>query len=217
MTDSLTGQLLVASSVVSEPMYAAGVCLVVHQDNEQVIGVMLNRPIKIASSAILGLEDAKNTSESSDVVNRRSLSHTPSESDSSGSHPAGSQSAPSISKTLHFGGPVSGPVVAIHQNQNQAEAETGDGIYVAAQKDHLESLVRDNQVPYRLIVGHLAWKLDDLEKEMAAGYWHQVPATSKTVFCSDQEMWPTIIRRATSNSVAKWLGIPDAKGAGELN
>lgn len=233
MTDSLTGQLLVASSVVTEPMYAAGVCLIVHQDDQQVIGVMLNRPIKVASSAILGLKESQSSGQSDDSQtdsdpaglsetaktgnDRWSPSNLAGLYSAAGADSAGSEPDRSSSTLLHFGGPVSGPVVAIHQNQQQAEAETGDGIYVAAQKQHLENLVRDNQAPYRLIVGHLAWKPDQLDQEMAAGYWHQVPATSKTVFCSDQEMWPQIIRRATSNSVSKWLGIPDAKGVGELN
>ena len=64
-------------------------------------------------------------------------------------------------RMIHFGGPQSGPVVAIHQESEFAEAETGTGIYVAAQKHHLENLVRRDQVRYRLIVGHLGWKSEN--------------------------------------------------------
>ncbi len=57
MRESYLGQLLVASSTITDPMYANGVCLIVHDDETRVIGVMLNRPIEPspeAFDAILG-------------------------------------------------------------------------------------------------------------------------------------------------------------------
>ena len=226
MIESLTGQLLVASSLVKEPMYASGVCLVVHQDDENVIGVMLNRPIKPTPAMLLELlSKASTNDESAEATDALDYDEP--------GPPAGSNRLPDTAlpregggieslrdsplAMLHFGGPNSGPVVAIHQDFQQAEAETGEGIYMAAQKQHLENLVRDPKSTYRLIVGHLAWKPEQLEHEIAAGVWHRVPATLNTVFSSHEEMWPGIIRRATSNSMSKWLGIPDAKGMGELN
>ena len=231
MIESLTGQLLVASSLVTEPMYASGVCLVVHQDDDNVIGVMLNRPIKPTPAMLLELLSKGSPSEESDLNTGTVDSEDPAPGLGSNRLPATGLPATELTgkvsglhvphdspfSMLHFGGPNSGPVVAIHQDRRQAEAETGDGIYVAAQKQHLENLVRDPTSTYRLIVGHLAWKPEQLEHEMAAGVWHQIPATLKTVFSSHEEMWPGIIRRATSNSMSKWLGIPDAKGIGELN
>ncbi|KAA1260778.1 hypothetical protein LF1_33190 [Rubripirellula obstinata] len=229
MTESLTGQLLVASSLVTQPMYAAGVCLVVHQDDQNVIGVMLNRPMKPSPEMLLELLSPNSSDDPSGksgdpqdseagLMDSESQTDRLPNSEMDLQFPHGSKSmAESPLAMLHFGGPNSGPVVAIHQDQQQAEAETGDGIYVAAQKHHLENLVRDPKASYRLIVGHLSWKPEQLEHELAAGVWHQIPATLKTVFSSHEEMWPGIIRRATSNSVSKWLGIPDAKGMGELN
>ena len=198
--ESLTGRLLVASSTVSDPIYSRGVCLVVHQDDDQVIGVMLNRPMQPNPSAFLQmLEDEEEGIESDRM---RPAEPTPLD-DSLG--------------TVHFGGPLSGPVVAIHQMSQYAEAETGEGIYVAAQKHHLEDLVRDQPCPYRLIVGHLAWDADKLQTELDAGVWHQLPATVDVVFCKADEMWPGLIRQATTRSVARWIGVPDAYGIGELN
>mgnify|MGYP001492591578 CR=1 FL=1 len=62
MRESYIGQLLVASSTVTDPMFANGVCLIVHDDETRVIGVMLNRPIEPNSEAfetILGETDSK--------------------------------------------------------------------------------------------------------------------------------------------------------------
>ena len=55
MIESFTGNLLVASSLVTDPIYAGGVCLVVHQDDTNVIGVMLNRPMKPTPEALVAM------------------------------------------------------------------------------------------------------------------------------------------------------------------
>lgn len=231
MTESLTGSLLVASTLVTDPVYAGGVCLVVHQDDSNVIGVMLNRPMKPTPEALVAMMGGSNPpSEKNRLIGL--VDENPA---SSPALPDADESADSIENSgdhginhgksdqgipwdmLHFGGPRSGPVVAIHQHSKYAEAETGDGIYVAAQKQHLEDLVRQHPGPYRLIVGHLCWESDQLQSEIDSGIWHILPATSDSVFSTASEMWPRLIRRATSSSVARWLGIPDLPSAGELN
>lgn len=207
MKDLLTGNLLVASSLVTDPIYASGVCLVVHQDDGQVMGVMLNRPLKPSPEALLAL---LNQSPTSAPANRLAEDESPADQNpTAASSPLG---------VLHFGGPLSGPVVAIHQQSQLGEVETATGIYVAAERQHLENLVRNQQHgPYRLIVGHLGWEVDQLQGEINAGIWHVVPATAEVVFAGAAEMWPNLIRRATSHSLARWMGVPDVIGAAELN
>ncbi len=204
MSESLIGNLLVASSTVDEPVFARAVCLVVHEDEENTIAVMLNRPMQPLPAELL-----KMLADSAEQGNRLAGKERMAEETLAG--------ATQSMGTVHFGGPLSGPVVAVHGSSKHAEAETGAGIYVAAQKQHLESLVRNQSGPYRLIVGHVGWQHDQLAMELASGIWHAVPATTEAVFASDQDMWPKLVQRATARSVAKWIGIPDAPGAGDLN
>ena len=215
MMDLLTGNLLVASSLVNDPINAGGVCLVVHHDETDVIGVMLNRPMKPLPGALKAMLGDQTEPAPG---NRFSVQRPGSDGDAGAAPDSGDPWAGhSAWRMLHFGGPLSGPVVAIHQMSQLAEAETGAGIYVAAQKQHLEDLIRHQGSPYRLIVGHLGWKTEELESEIEAGIWHVVPATADTVFSAANEMWPRLIRRATSSSMAKWIGIEDVVGAAELN
>jgi putative transcriptional regulator len=196
----LTGKLLVAASTSDDPIYSRGVCLVVHHDLSGAIGVMLNRPMQPDAAALMQL-----IGQEEDEGNRIAQAVPP------------TGSAPALG-AVHFGGPLSGPVVAIHPLSQYGEAETGHGIYVAAQKEHLEQLVRQQPCPYRLIVGHLGWDADALQEELDAGLWHVIPATVDVVFCNAAQMWPGLIRAATSRSLAKWIGLPPAAiGAGELN
>lgn len=227
MTYSLSGHLLVASSTVSDPIYAGGVCLVMHQDENHTIGVMLNRPLQPTPDALAALLGAKGprpnriSSEDLSAANDapQELPATQTGDSPSSDEPAvlGGGGKLSPWRMIHFGGPLSGPVLAIHQESQFAEAETGSGIYVAAQKQHLENLLRQETVPYRLIVGHLGWQSQQIEDEIDSGYWHVVPATVEMVFSPAGEMWPRLIRRATSRSLAKWIGVPDHIDACELN
>lgn len=216
MMELLTGNLLVASSLVTDPIHAGGVCLVVHHDETDAIGVMLNRPMKPSPDALQAMlgRPSGSSSTGNRLGSRGRSGEEQVEIGSSSSDPLSQYSA---WRMLHFGGPLSGPVVAIHQMSQLAEAETGSGIYVAAQKQHLEDLIRGQGSPYRLIVGHLGWKTEELEAEIESGLWHVVPATADTVFSAASEMWPRLIRRATSSSMAKWIGVPDVIAAAELN
>lgn len=217
MPETFTGNLLVASSLVTDPIYAGGVCLVVHQDEENVIGVMLNRPMKPSPETWAAIVQQEPQQPENRIASQFADEEEAEPEAAMVSEQPAEQSQSAPLSSLHFGGPLSGPVVAIHQHDQFAEAETGSGIYVAAQKQHLEDLIRNRPGDYRLIVGHLGWEHEQLRGEIESGLWHVVPATSDTVFGTTSEMWPRLIRRATSNSLARWIGARDVVNAGELN
>lgn len=121
-------------------------------------------------------------------------------------------------KSLHFGGPLSGPIVAIHGAAELAEAEAGEGIFVAAQRDNLEALLRSPQRgPYRLIVGHLGWTQEQLNNEIEAGVWHRMPANAGIISTEDALLWPKLIGTATAHSLSRWLGVSHVAEAHRLN
>ncbi len=216
MRESYLGQLLVASSTITDPMYANGVCLIVHNDETRVIGVMLNRPIEPNPEAFGAILSETHSPEPTEQQPRFST-NTEKMEESDTNSPFEDSDLALSSRPLHFGGPLSGPIVALHQIRDYAEAETGNGIYVAAQKEHLVELIRDQNGPFRLIVGHLGWNPEELDAEVAEGHWHVLPANVDDVFSSASDMWSCVIRRATNSSLAKWIGLPDANFAGELN
>ena len=228
MSDSLIGNLLVASSLVEDPVLARAVCLIVHEDENGYIGVMLNRPLTPNPTALMkmigdhesmNVEDDANDNLAEDSIEdpaAASVNNRLVGMPDSKTKQALAAATESLG-TVHFGGPLSGPVVAIHGASEFAEAETAHGIYVAAQKPNLEGLVREQSGPYRLIVGHVGWEAEQLQAEFDAGFWHMIPATMDAVFASDLEMWPRLVRRATASSVASWIGTPDTPAAFQLN
>ena len=223
MQELFTGQLLVASTLITEPTYGGGVCLVVYEQDDDVIGVMLNRPIGPQNEVMNALTNPLSSGEQPLGGENSSAPESSSASSLGNRLPRDHSAVPDSliadirSKMLHFGGPQSGPVVAVHQNEELAEAVTGQGVYVAAQRHHLEDLVRRSPHSYRLIVGHIRWTRAELQHELAAGLWHRLPATRQSVFGAPEEMWPSMIRRATTRSMASWIGTPDLPNAYELN
>jgi putative transcriptional regulator len=98
------------------------------------------------------------------------------------------QPAPSEQR-LHMGGPVQGPVVALHQQDALGEVEIPPGIFLAADKGHLDTLVHQSDSPYRLYIGHAGWTEGQLEAELAQGVWLTLRAKSEHVFSEDDDLW----------------------------
>lgn len=90
---------------------------------------------------------------------------------------------------LHMGGPVQGPVVALHQQSALGEVEVPPGVYLAADKGHLDTLVQQDESPYRLYIGHAGWTQGQLETELEQGIWLTLPATSEHIFAEDEDLW----------------------------
>jgi putative transcriptional regulator len=193
MSELYAGQLLVASPSVVDPLFGRSVCLVMHHDADGAIGVLLNRPLQIGPNQLFQMLDSENASDS------RLPTNPP-------------------RRAVHFGGPMAGPVVALHNQQGLAEAVTGSGVYLAAQKEHLQALVKtDTTASMRLIVGHAAWKSGQLEAEIEAGLWYLLPATADRVFKADDSMWAHLVRTGVGHSLASWVGVDDTRINPSLN
>lgn len=90
---------------------------------------------------------------------------------------------------LHLGGPVSGPLIAIHTSRSLAEMEIVPGVFFSAQREHLEKLVAAPGETFRLFVGHSGWAGGQLENELRVGSWLTMPATLEYVFFDESELW----------------------------
>lgn len=112
-----------------------------------------------------------------------------------------------VDRNLNLGGPVSGPIIAIHGLESAAEFEVPPGIFIAEQKKHLKQLVRDPSVPLRIFVGHAGWSAGQLEEEISEGSWSVLPATFEHVFHEDDNLWVTAMRQVGLEFWRTVLGI----------
>jgi putative transcriptional regulator len=176
---SLAGLLLVATPKLTDDVFGQSVCLLLEHGQERAVGVMLNRPFGL------------------DI------------------RPLWAELTSGLSKTaqppkhLHFGGPVSGPVVAIHDRASLAEAGNGNGVYFAAQIENLKKLALIPPEHYRLFIGHSAWQPGQLEQEIRDGFWYPLPADREIVFAEDTDMWQQGLRRVGKLMWQSVIGLPE--------
>ncbi len=96
---------------------------------------------------------------------------------------------------IFIGGPVPGPLVALHTVEPFAQHEVLPGLYVATHKDALDVIVRREDAAVRLYSGHSGWGSRQLEGEMAAGGWLSTRASLDDVFADHQTIWKTVTQR----------------------
>ena len=96
---------------------------------------------------------------------------------------------------IFVGGPVPGPIVALHPIEEFSQHEVLDGLYVATNKDSLDVIVRRKNTPLRLYSGHAGWGSGQLEGEMEAGGWLWTRATFDDVFADHETIWKTVTSR----------------------
>ena len=93
---------------------------------------------------------------------------------------------------FYVGGPVSGPVMAIHGDPDLAEMTIVPGVYFAAHRDHLERLLSQDEHPFRIFINHSGWGEGQLENELEEGAWLTIAATPDFVFYDPFDLWTRV-------------------------
>ena len=100
---------------------------------------------------------------------------------------------------IYVGGPMEGPLMAIHTSHPMGESEIVPGLWFATHRDHINELVNSAQTPFRLFSGYSGWGEAQLDGEMEAGGWLTLPANAEFVFSSeDDELWHRVVRKVGS-------------------
>ena len=106
---------------------------------------------------------------------------------------------------IFLGGPVFGPLVALHTSESLADGEVLPGLYVSTQKESLEAVVDEKQHPFRLYVGGAGWGKKQLKSEIQQGAWFPISATIGDVFDDPTELWKKTLDRAGRGLLASML------------
>jgi putative transcriptional regulator len=91
------------------------------------------------------------------------------------------------------GGPISGPVFALHQNASLAEMEMPGGLCVSADSQTLKKLAHSED-EYRIVFGVSGWRPGQLSDEIESGAWYQLDTESDHVFDDSSRMWENFLR-----------------------
>ena len=101
---------------------------------------------------------------------------------------------------IYVGGPLEGPLMAVHTSQPSSETEIVPGLFFATHRDHINNLVEKAETPFRLFSGYSGWGEGQLDGEMEAGGWLTLPASAEFVFgTTDEELWHAVVREVGSD------------------
>lgn len=119
---------------------------------------------------------------------------------------------------IHLGGPVEGPLMALHtlvglgepcgpdsDSPSQAGASP---LWITADDDHLMSLVDRRDIQARFIARYSGWGPMQLEEELANGGWLVGPADWQLVFADHGTMWEDTVKRLGREILASIVPSP---------
>src|SRR5689334_3280085 len=89
---------------------------------------------------------------------------------------------PGCPELVYVGGPVPGPLIALHDQSRLGEREILPKLYMSMQKDAIDQLVKKQNANFRLFSGHSGWGGGQLEGELTVGGWLISPAEVTDVF-----------------------------------
>jgi putative transcriptional regulator len=112
-----------------------------------------------------------------------------------------------LSERIHLGGPVSGPIIAIHSLESMGDFQVSPGLQVAEQRDSLQRLVHHSDGPLRVYVGHAGWGSGQLEAEIAQEAWYTLPADASHVFEDTGNLWVDAVREVGRDFWRTTLGL----------
>lgn len=99
----------------------------------------------------------------------------------------------SVTGSVHAGGPVAGPLMALHTNPDLSEREILPDVFVATDRDTLTQLIQGEESEFRLFSGYAGWSAGQLEDELRVGGWLTAPGASSLVFSDCEQLWKRVL------------------------
>ena len=99
----------------------------------------------------------------------------------------------SVTGQVHAGGPVAGPLMALHTNPDLSEREILPGVFVATDRDALTQLIQGEESEFRLFSGYAGWSAGQLEDELRVGGWLTASGASSLVFSDCEQLWKRVL------------------------
>ena len=98
---------------------------------------------------------------------------------------------------LSFGGPVAGPLMAVHANASLGEREFLPGLFFSGKEKNVLALMWQAEQPCKIFLGYAGWGPGQLNYEVERGIWRVVPATPEQIFSENRDLWEQLSRQAS--------------------
>jgi putative transcriptional regulator len=107
---------------------------------------------------------------------------------------------------VNIGGPVEGPLIALHSSLALAEAPVVEGVFLSMERDNLNQLVNQSLQRFKIYSGYSGWGPDQLEAEIDQGGWLTLPANADHVFDSPEGLWKQVCSQVGHDILKPHIG-----------
>jgi putative transcriptional regulator len=118
---------------------------------------------------------------------------------------------------IHWGGPVNGPPIAIHDNASIGEIEILPNVFMATAEDNIDYLVSNTPENLKLFCGYAGWAPNQLEQEIAAGGWLITEAHQSHLFAGEEDLWKVVASEIGDSVMFGEQKMPHVKSDPSLN
>jgi putative transcriptional regulator len=121
-------------------------------------------------------------------------------------------------KPIALGGPVPGPLLFLHAEDDLADQEVIPGVFSTTDATLVKELVRRRAEPSFAVANYAGWAAGQLEGEIERGSWVSLPAKVAHVFWDDPaDLWTAVIKEYNSRALSSLLRIRDVPDDPRLN
>lgn len=123
-----------------------------------------------------------------------------------------------LNRRIRVGGPLNGPLVAVHAFRDIGSDFVGDGLFVTNSRELLQDVVDQGSQQFQLFTGYSGWGPGQLEDELQQGGWMTCPAFGEHVFDIDpNDLWDHVSHHIGREITIKQLGIKHVPNDPSLN
>lgn len=118
-----------------------------------------------------------------------------------------SNSPEHVAQHLSCGGPLGGPVFAVHRDGKIGEIQVAEDLFVSASTESLGRLFVGPDQPYRVFLGIAGWSNQQLQDETDRGLWYVVDDCDDDVIAAPDHLWERCLIRYGRAQLRGILGV----------
>jgi len=121
-------------------------------------------------------------------------------------------------KPLNLGGPVSGPLMVLHEVEELADQQVFPGVFNGVETSKIKRAVTQRLEPCLILANYAGWGPGQLESEFDVDSWLTLPATREYVFWSDpRDLWDVVVKAVNARKLSEFLGLKGVPNDPTLN
>lgn len=111
--------------------------------------------------------------------------------------------------SIYLGGPVEGPLCALHRDGNFCDLECKQSdLFVTSDQESLMVIANQPETEARFFAGYSGWSAGQLEAEMNMGGWLVCEAEDGDLFADPNNIWEDVVKRIGQSIINEIVPTP---------